>query len=117
MTIEPLDPLRAMRAAENARTSESSDEELRARLGCRATARRRRRHEALAEREEELADGHAGCRFSGYVTVSAESEDELATECAELEQSAQMAHVELRPLWGEQAAGFTYTLPLCRGLR
>ena len=25
--------------------------------------------------------------------------------------------LELRPLLGEQAMGFTYTLPLCRGLR
>ena len=117
VVIEPVDPARAMRAAENARTNEASDDELRARLGFLSTARRRRQQEALATREEEIADGHAACRFSGYVTVSAGSEDELEAACAEVEQTAQMSRLELRPLFGEQAVGFTYTLPLCRGLR
>jgi hypothetical protein len=117
VVVEPLDPARAIRSAENARTNEASDDELRARLGFVSTARRRRQQEALATREEEIADGHAACRFSGYVTVSAASSDELEAACADVEQSAQMARLELRPLYGEQAAAFTYTLPLCRGLR
>jgi hypothetical protein len=56
-------------------------------------------------------------RFSGYVTVSTGSEAELADATADIEQSAQRSGLELRPLRGEQAVGFTYTLPLCRGLR
>ncbi|WP_217921940.1 SCO6880 family protein [Miltoncostaea oceani] len=117
VVMEPLDPARALRAAENARTNEISDDELRARMGFLATARRRRQQQALVEREQELAEGHSGVRFSGYVTVSADGADELSAAMAELEQSAQMARLELRPLYGEQAVGFTYTLPLCRGLR
>jgi hypothetical protein len=117
VVMEPLDPARALRSAENARTNEISDDELRARMGFLATARRRRQQQALVEREQELAEGHSGVRFSGYVTVSASREDELAAAMAEIEQSAQMARLELRPLLGEQAVGFTYTLPLCRGLR
>ena len=69
--MEPLDPARALRSAENARTNEISDDELRARMGFLATARRRRQQQALVEREQELAEGHSGVRFSGYVTVSA----------------------------------------------
>lgn len=117
VTIEALDPARAIRQAENARTSATSDEELRARLGFSATARRRRRQEALLDEEDETAAGHAGCRFSGYVTVSARSADELEDAIADVEHHAQGSRLELRPLWGEQAIGFTYTLPLCRGLR
>ena len=117
VVMEPLDPARALRAAENARTNEISDDELRARMGFLATARRRRQQQALVEREQELAEGHSGVRFSGYVTVSADLAQELQTAMAELEQSAQMSRLELRPLYGEQAVGFTYTLPLCRGLR
>ena len=117
VVMEPLDPARALRSAENARTNEISDDELRARMGFLATARRRRQQQALVEREQELAEGHSGVRFSGYVTVSASREDELAAATAEIEQSAQMARLELRPLLGEQAMGFTYTLPICRGLR
>lgn len=117
VVMEPLDPARALRSAENARTNEISDDELRARMGFLATARRRRQQESLVSREAELAEGHSGVRFSGYVTVSAGSEDEMSAAMAEIEQRAQMARLELRPLLGEQAAGFTYTLPLCRGLR
>ena len=117
VVMEPLDPARAMRAAESARTNEISDDELRARLGFLATARRRRQQQALVEREAELAEGHSGVRFSGYVTVSGSDEAQLASACAEVEQSAQMARLELRALVGDQAMGFTYTLPLCRGLR
>jgi hypothetical protein len=117
VVMEPLDPARALRSAESARTNEISDDDLRARMGFLATARRRRQQEALVEREKELAEGHSGVRFSGYVTVSTGSEAELEDAMADIEQSAQRAHLELRPLLGEQAMGFTYTLPLCRGLR
>ncbi|HMO01011.1 MAG TPA: type VII secretion protein EccE [Miltoncostaeaceae bacterium] len=117
LVMEPLDPARALRAAENARTNEISDDDLRARMGFLATARRRRQQEALLDRERELAEGHSGVRFSGYLTVSAAGEDELADAMADVERSAQTVGLELRPLWGEQAMGFTYTLPLCRGLR
>ncbi|MGD9734728.1 MAG: SCO6880 family protein [Solirubrobacterales bacterium] len=117
VVMEPLDPRRALRSAENARTNEISDDDLRARMGFLATARRRRQQQALVEREQELAEGHSGVRFSGYVTVSTGSEDELEDATASIEQSAQTVGLELRPLLGEQAMGFTYTLPLCRGLR
>jgi hypothetical protein len=117
VVMEPLDPARALRAAESARTNEISDDDLRARMGFLATARRLRAQQALVDRERELAEGHSGVRFSGYVTVSTASEEELADAMADIEQSAQRARLELRPLLGEQAMGFTYTLPLCRGLR
>jgi type VII secretion protein EccE len=117
VVMEPLDPVRALRSAENARTNEISDDDLRARMGFLATARRQRQQQALAERERELAEGHSGVRFSGYVTISCAAEAELDDAMADIEQSAQRARLELRPLLGEQAMGFTYTLPLCRGLR
>jgi len=117
LAMEPLDPARALRSAENARTNEISDDDLRARMGFLATARRRRQQQALLEREHELAAGHSGVRFSGYVTVSTGSQDELEDATANIEQSAQTVGLELRALLGEQAMGFTYTLPLCRGLR
>lgn len=117
VVMEPLDPARALRSAQNARTNEISDDDLRARLGFLATARRQRQQQALVDRERELAEGHSGVRFSGYVTVSTATEAELADAMADVEQAAQRARLELRPLFGEQAVGFTYTLPLCRGLR
>ena len=81
------------------------------RPGASVSQRRRSR------REEELADGHAAVRFAGYVTVSAQSDEELERHCSEVEHAAQMARLELLRLYGQQEEAFTYTLPLCRGLR
>ena len=117
VTLEPVSPLRAMREVEAARTSDLADEELRGRMGFVETAGRRRVAEATAQREEELADGHAAVRFAGFVTVSARDEEALEHDCAEVEHAAQMARLELIRLYGQQDEAFTYTLPLCRGLR
>lgn len=117
VTIEPISPLRAIREVESARTTDIADRELRGRMGFVETARRRRAQDATARREEELADGHAAVRFAGYVTVSARSLDDLERDCAEVEHAAQMARLELLRLYGQQEQAFTYTLPLCRGLR
>jgi hypothetical protein len=117
VTIEPISPIRAIREVEASRTSDLADEELRGRMGFMETARRRRVADATTRREEELADGHAAVRFAGYVTVSARSFDELEHDCSEVEHAAQMARLELLRLYAQQEQGFTYTLPLCRGLR
>lgn len=117
VTLEPISPLRAIREVETARTTDLADQEVRGRMGFVETARRRRMAEATMRREEELADGHAAVRFSGYVTVSARNDEELEHNCAEVEHAAQMARLELIRLYGQQDEAFTYTLPLCRGLR
>ena len=117
VTIESISPVRATREVEAARTSDLADQELRGRMGFVETARRRRLAEATERREEELADGHAAVRFAGYVTVSARDPEELERDCAEIEHAAQMARLELRRLYGRQDEAFTYTLPLCRGLK
>jgi len=117
VTIEPIPPLKAIREVEAARTSDVADRDLRGRMGFIETARRKRQTEAVARREDELADGHAAVRFAGYVTVSARTLDELERKCSEIEHAAQMARLELLRLYGQQEQAFTYTLPLCRGLR
>jgi hypothetical protein len=117
VTMEPVNVLRATRSAEHARLADESDNELRTRMGFRTTAKRRRQQENVVLREEELADGHADVRFSGYVTVSAADEELLEEACGEVEHHASQAHLVLKSCNGEQARAFTYTLPLCRGLR
>ena len=117
VTIEPIPHSVAMRRAEAAQTAEIADGLARDRQGFMTTARMRRRAEASAGREEELADGHAEMRFAGFITVSGGDEVELDRACTEVEHAAQLARLELQRLYGEQEAGFTFTLPLCRGLR
>lgn len=116
VVMEPLSPARAVRQAERARTADIADAELRRRGGFLATARRTREAELASRREQELADGHASIRFSGYVTVTASTRSELDTLCDATEQAASQCRLELRRLYGDQARAFTCTLPLARGL-
>jgi len=114
---EPMAPSEAVRQVEAARTHDHADEELRRRMGFLSSARRRRQAEGTAEREEELADGHGEYRFSGYITVSAANDDDLEDACGDVEHHAQKTNLQLTRLRGQQAQAFTWTLPLCRGLR
>lgn len=117
VTHEPISPSRAVREVEAAHTSDVADRELRGRMGFIESARRRRVADATTQREEELADGHAAIRFAGFVTVSAPTLDGLEQDCSEIEHAAQMARLDLVRLYGQQEEGFTFTLPLGRGLR
>ena len=82
-----------------------------------STARHARESEVLARREAELAEGHASFGYSGYVTVSAPSEEELAVACEVVQHTAGQSRLALRRLYGDQASAYACTLPLCRGLR
>jgi hypothetical protein len=116
LTMAPVAARAAVREVESARTAELADEELRRRAGFLLTARHRRRAEGVAQREAELADGHGELRFSGYVTVSGATPEELETAAASVEASAQQCGLELRRLFGQQVEAFAWTLPLGRGL-
>ena len=116
LIMEPVPPNRAARQVAQARTADLADHELRRRGGFLTTARHHRERESVEARDGELADGHAQMRFSGYVTVTADSRDDLTDACGALEQAAGQARLELRLLYGEQDLAFACTLPVGRGL-
>jgi len=116
VVMEPLGSERAIRKVEASRTADLADSELRRRGGFVATARHARESEVLARREGELADGHASFRYAGFVTVSAEDEATLAVACDAIAHAAGQSRLVLRRLYGDQASGYTATLPLGRGL-
>jgi hypothetical protein len=117
LTLAPLPATSAVRRAERERTSVASDAELRRRHGFSLTARARAEEQVALSREAELAAGHAGFLFSGYVAVTAKSKDELETSCAALEQAAALSQLELRRLYGAQEEAWCCTLPTGRGCR
>jgi hypothetical protein len=117
VVMEPLGPDAAVRKVEASRTADLADAELRRRGGFMSTARHARESEVLARREHELAEGHASFRYSGFVTVSAPSDEELVASCDAMQHAAGQSRLMLRRLYGDQASGYTCTLPLCRGLR
>jgi hypothetical protein len=116
VVAEPIPTAQAVRKVEHEQTARLSDDEIRTGAGYRTGARRRREAEALDRRENELADGHAENRYSGYVTVSGADVDEVEMAAAAIEQVAYQCPVELRRLWGEQDSAFYCTMPMARGL-
>jgi hypothetical protein len=117
VTFEPLAGDRSTREVEAAITRDRADRELRARFGQSETARQRQAADATRRREAELAAGHSEVRFSGFVTVSGRDPDDLRRACAEVSEQAARARLELHRLYGQQGDAFTFTLPLCRGLK
>lgn len=117
VTFEPIPPERSTREAEAAITRDRADRELRHRFGQSETARQRQVQDATVRRESELAAGHAEVRLAGFVTVSGRDGDDLRRACSEVLEHAARARLELHRMYGQQADAFTFTLPLCRGLR
>jgi Putative type VII ESX secretion system translocon, EccE len=117
VTIEPIPPERSTREVEAAITRDRADRELRHRFGQSETARQRQAQDATTRRESELAAGHSEVRLSGFVTVSGRDRDDLRRACAEVLEHAARARLELHRMYGQQADAFTFTLPLCRGLK
>jgi hypothetical protein len=117
VTMEPVPPLKAMRAVGFAKTADVADEELRQKLGLLGTSMRSKQVDAVARSEQELADGHAVVRVSGYITVTADNPEALAEACGEVEHAAGQSRLELQRCDGEQELTFSYTLPMGRGLK
>jgi Putative type VII ESX secretion system translocon, EccE len=117
VTFEPIPPERSTREVEAAITRDQADRELRHRFGQSETARQRQAQDATVRRESELAAGHAEVRLAGFVTVSGRDRAELRRASAEVLEHAARARLQLHCLYGQQADAFTFTLPLCRGLR
>jgi len=122
MCMELVGPAKAIRQAERGATETATEQQLRARVGQRTSQRQSQRDQAAAQRERELAEGHAAVRYAAYVTVSVpiDTPDALAlleSDVSRIDLEAKRAPLRLERMWGQQAEAFTYTLPLCRGLR
>lgn len=113
---EPFPPSRSRRDIDRDATRLAADGEQRSRAGFRVGARHRRAESAVVEREAELVAGHAELTYAGFVTVTASDAEELEASCADYEQAAALAGLELRPLYGRQDLAFVCSLPLGRGL-
>ncbi len=116
MVMEPVSPSRAARQVAHARTADLADSELRRRGGFLTTARQTKERQSVEQRDADLAEGHSQYRFTGYVTVTADSREEVKAAGAAVEQAAGQAGIELRLLYGAQDVAFACSLPLGRGL-
>ena len=117
VTFEPAATDRSIREVEAQVTRDQADRALRARFGQADTARDEQAYGATRRREAELAAGYNEVRFSGFVTVTAPDIEQLQPATADVRRDAARSRLEVHPLYGQQADAFTFTLPLCRGLK
>ncbi len=116
VTLRSVPRQQATRDAGRALTRLHAEEQRKRRLGQLAAATDAKAETAAHRRLRELADGHADVVYAATVTVTAAGLDQLEVACREVEHLAALAGCELRALDGQQALGFTWTLPLARGL-
>lgn len=111
---EPVPPSRSARRVNRDATRLASDAELRDRKGFRVGAQHRRAQAAVAERESELVAGYPELEHVGLITVTGADPESLERSCAEYEQVAAQAQMELRRLDRQHDLAFVATLPLGR---
>ena len=118
VTAVPIPPSRSMREIRSQRVAKRADAAQRRRLGQIETAQDDEEQTALQRRERELVHGHTEYRFTGWVTVTATTADELDAACALVEQSAVRSALILRRVYGVVDQAFTVAaLPLDEGVR
>lgn len=108
----------ALRDIRSAHEAHDTRRRINARFDRPLTREQRAEEEEVAQREEEIVAGHGDVRPAAYVTITADTLDNLARYRQELESAAASGFVELRLLAGQQWAAFVAgALPLGRGLR
>ncbi|WP_448060625.1 SCO6880 family protein [Cellulomonas hominis] len=114
---EPIATAQALRDIRRAKVEHAADATRRARLGQIEEEATRVEVAELSRREAELVAGHGDLRFTGLITVTASSTEELEVACTATEAAAAQALCEVRRLGGQQAvAHAAAALPLARGV-
>jgi hypothetical protein len=74
--------------------------------GKRVNAFHRRAEAAAQQREEELVSGHGQMKIVGLCVISAAKDEELVDGCDLFERQCRNLGMDVRRLWGRQAAGW-----------
>ncbi|TFB51072.1 SCO6880 family protein [Cryobacterium tagatosivorans] len=111
-------PMRSDQAARDIRKKKTeyiSDAAQRQRIGQIEDASQTAEFQDVLQQEADLTAGHGVLRYTGLISVSARTADDLDAAVAAIEQAAIQASCETRLLVGQQAHAFTAAaLPLCR---
>ncbi len=110
--LEPVPPSKSQRQVDKDSTRLVVDAEQRSRSGFRVGARHRRAESDVAARESELVAGYCELEFCGLVTVTALDVETLERSCAEWEQIAAHAGLQLRRLNAQHDVAFACCLPV-----
>ena len=115
LLARPVGTAEALRRIRVEKTSALADAAQKARVGQVADLADHQEYEDVLARERALVAGHADVEFSGFVTVTAPTSDELDVAVAAVVRAATQCACEARPLYGRQAQAFVCAaLPLAR---
>ena len=117
IVARPLGTTEALKAIRREKTEAISDSVQKAKIGQIEDLSDVKEYEDLLERERALISGHADVAFSGFIALSAPSEDLLSAAISQIERAAAQAACETRILYGAQSQGFVVAaLPFARGV-
>lgn len=115
LTFEPIPVDAAMRDIRRAKVEYATEAAQKAKIGAIADLSDTVERDDVIDRERALIAGHADIRFTGLLTVTAPSREELEGAVAEVSRAAIQCGCETRRLSGRQARAFTAAaLPLAR---
>lgn len=110
-------PMRTDQAARDIRKKKVeyvSDDVQRARIGQIEDASQNAEYQEMFQQQADLTAGHGVLRYSGPVSVTADTLEDLDAAVSAITKAAIQSSCETRKLVGQQAKAFTAALPLCR---
>ncbi|MDA8282741.1 MAG: type VII secretion protein EccE [Actinomycetota bacterium] len=117
IVARPLGTTEALKAIRREKTEAISDSHQKAKIGQIQDLSDAQEYDDLLDRERALISGHADVAFSGFISVTAATEDMLCAAVSQIERAASQAACETRILYGRQTQGFVVAaLPLARGV-
>jgi hypothetical protein len=115
LIARPLPADEALRQIRKEKTEAVADQSQKARIGQVADLSDAHEYQDLLTRERSVIAGHTDVEFTGLITVTATTREEMEAARAAVVRAAGQAACEARPLHGRQAQGFMLaTLPLAR---
>jgi hypothetical protein len=117
LVARPLGANEALKQIRKEKTEAVTDSAQKAKVGQILDLSDAQEYEDVLAREQSLIAGHADVEFSGFLTVTAPSRDELAAAVSQIEQAVGQSTCETRILYGRQAQGFVVSsLPFARSV-
>jgi hypothetical protein len=115
LLARPLPTYAALRQIRREKTEAVADSAQKAKIGQLADLSDGQEYEDLLARERSIIAGHTDVTFSGYVTVTAPSQEALDATVATITRAAGQSCCEVQPIYGHQMEAFvTAALPLAR---
>jgi len=116
LQLRPVPIAKALTRVNQEQSKREMHEAVNLKLRKRTTRQEVREQEDLDQREEDLVDGFSDVQLRGFVTITGDSDEDLARAESEIEQAQHKARVKLASMWGQQAAAFvTAVIPAPTG--